>query len=720
MDIAYHLERIQMANPQNDAALKRAVLLSARIRFSPSGAVLREQVIQRILEENLAAYGSDSGLTELEIDQLIGVAGATPLLRPTDVTQAIRRLVRENRILQIRTSGKPHYALAPRAKTEVNSQHIESERKYDAVLDVLFSGVDGGPCAYRKAFLDVLCLIFSRLTHLYVQVITGRCDRSVFLEHKHIDASIGDILASVDVPSVGSFKYAVNRLFRENAPAFNELKWNLAQNFFMMTALGLDTGSFLLSSEMLKGSTLYLDTNVMIAGVTPEHRHCGALRELSQVCKELDVTLVAAQITVDELRSTIAQQGLLLRKVLGKIPDSMGPKVHNFLLEAYLASRKQDPTLQLDSFLSQFDTPFHALCKSLDIGLVDSRWFDASLQDPSVQDLARSLVISYQELRNRPKSENAALHDARLIRWVQAENEKAGHSWIVTLDTTLGYALANGGQGQKKKPCVMTLDAFLHWTAPLCVRDAADEDALAEIYSEALKYQLLPSGQFLTLRDFQIFAEYDIETKQLPDEDVEEIVRQIHNMGPGVDPNKAEDRERISLVMQRVLADPARKYNQENQRLRDELEHGSAEKQSILESLSKNEAEKTRLHEGLKEQQEIVKKQAEDILEANGERKRLKEHFDAAELHIRMLEEQERQRKLTVSIRRRIIFFCLVLCVIMGGAIYTADSYTTGQTTLDRISSLSWLYVAIMTASVPVFYAFLGKDRLKHLMWWKR
>jgi len=82
-----------------------------------------------------------------------------------------------------------------------------------------------------------------------------------------------------------------------------------------MSVLGIDQGAYLLSKSILEGSTFYLDTNVLIAGLIPENRHHGAFRELSGACKALNIDLIVTQETVTELRATIALHARLLKAV---------------------------------------------------------------------------------------------------------------------------------------------------------------------------------------------------------------------------------------------------------------------------------------------------------------------------------------------------------------------------------------------------------------------
>lgn len=51
-----------MHNSIADTAVSRSILLGARIRFPPSGASIRNQAIERIIEQNLVSAEAAGGL----------------------------------------------------------------------------------------------------------------------------------------------------------------------------------------------------------------------------------------------------------------------------------------------------------------------------------------------------------------------------------------------------------------------------------------------------------------------------------------------------------------------------------------------------------------------------------------------------------------------------------------------------------------------------------
>lgn len=401
-----------MTNSKHQISLRRSVLFSARMRFSAAGANLREEAIQRVLEQNLATSDSPKGLTEQDLQKVLILGGNGPILRAADVRTGIERLKAAGRIIDNKAAGKITYVLSPKAKEEVEATAKESEGKYEWVLKDLFASAPGGIDGYRTAFLQLLCLVFSRLGDLYVKVITGAHARDSFTGHELLTRSVQDVLSSNPVLDTEVFKYAVNRFFRESSPKFDIIKWNMAQNYYICKALGIDESAKLLSADILNGMSFYLDTNVLIAGLIPEDRHHGSFQELFTACKTLNIKAKVTHITVEELKNVIMLQAELLKKVLDKIPEAMRSKIRNFLLERYLAAKKEHPALSLEEFLTHFVAPIESLQESFDLEIVDDEWFDKERDSQDIESLAKDLVAKYEKLRKRFKSKNVSIHDA--------------------------------------------------------------------------------------------------------------------------------------------------------------------------------------------------------------------------------------------------------------------------------------------------------------------
>ena len=522
-------------------------------------------------------------------------------------------------------SGLAELFLSKEVEQEIRQVRTDSEKRTQSVINDLFGGASGGHEAYKKPFLRLLCFVFSKLSDAYVQLITVKKSPEGLAENHILSAALDDAIKSEKIHDPAAFKYGVNRFFRESSPLFDEIKWNMAQNFYIAKALGITGSADLLTADIFKGSTLYCDTNVLIAGLSPEGRHYNSLQALSKSCKVFEMNLTAAHPTVEELNIVVTAHAELLSKVIDVIPDGTAIKIRDFLLEAYLAEKNINPSITMDDFIEKYETPLKALTKSFGVVEEDDKWFISAEADPETKQLSKELIKAYETVRHRPKSERAAMHDALLLKWVAYENSDNRKSWFVTLDLTLADWVSRQTKYDFK---VITLDALLQWMTPVAY-ESSDEDKLVEIFAEAIRYQLLPRDTFFLLRDFQVFAEMGIEAKQLPEEDVEACIREIKKTGPNLDPAKAEDREKIGRVIQRYFVDPGTKYKRSIQ-----------EMQSRAEGLSQQLDQEVRMRaEAESKTHEIGKKSSEREEQLVRELHQEKESRATAESRLAKLEQ---------------------------------------------------------------------------------
>jgi hypothetical protein len=377
-------------------------------------------------------------------------------------------------------------------------------------------------------------------------------------------------------------------------------------------------------------------------------------------------------------------------------------------LEAFIAERKQSADLSLDAFIERFQAPLETLHESFGLVEEDDRWFDAAPEDQDTKRLAVDIAKKYESMRGRRKSEKAAIHDAVLLRWVMREDSQNRKSWIVTLDLTL----TDWSTGQKIDGVrVLTLDALLQWITP-ALSGSADEDRLAEIFSEAIRFQLLPRDTFFQLRDFQVFAEMGIETKQLPVEDVEACIREIKKAGPHLDPSEAKDREKMGQIIQRYFADPGTKY----QRTIHELQLHTEKLVGDLKEEGRLRSEAERQLRRLDEES-----QQRDSRLAEEARARINAEERLAQLE-RKLGDQERNARQKELIRSAVLRSILVLLgflVIEGGVILLVWQYGSGDNLFQKITAAwPWLTVgvAVPGAAYPLI---MGRKRMRLLKWWR-
>lgn len=255
----------------------------------------------------------------------------------------------------------------------------------------------------------------------------------------------------------------------------------------------------------------------------------------------MQIELNVCQISLDELRGVVAYQREIIVKVVNQIPDALVPKVRGEFFQLYRERLSLTGTVDLEDIFSSFVHPMELL-QSYGVELIDDRWFAETKTQREADNLVPIIQREYQAKRRRSKGNASARHDALLLLWILRERERtARNTWLVTLDTSLPGFLPQSENGPVR-PLAITLDALLQWISPIAIHDDETVEDEAAIFSEAIKYQLLPQGSFFDLRDFIVFAEMQMSCKELPAEDVEECIRYLKANAPNLDPSDPTDR----------------------------------------------------------------------------------------------------------------------------------------------------------------------------------
>lgn len=652
----------------------RSVLMSARMRFSPVGAGIRDQALEKILEQNLAVAASSGGLSEKELDQILVFGKQGPTLRKTDVKQGLKLIREKGRLKEVSFGKTVKYLLSQEAQKDVDETIQASNGDFDKTCQLLFSKSPGGIVRNKVPFLRFLCTFFSLLGDLYVRKIAN-----------HITATDPDLKASLEkildkifkeehVQDASSFRKIVHSFFEESNPLFDRIKWNMAQNYLVAKSLGIDRSAQLLSADALRHSTIFLDTNVLIAALVPESRHHGSFQELVKTCGSLDISLKLFSITGTEFTDTVNYHVEQFPKVFNLIPDNSLKKIRSFLIDSYSIAQ-EEPQFTIGKFLEKFKNPLEQLNSNFGIDIYRDDWFEIEAEKTATKLLAIEVEQEYLKLRNRKKSHKASTHDALVLRWLNEFSNEHEKHWFVTLDLTIPRKKAKSLGVEK----LITLDALLQWTT-LQSGDSADIERLAEMYSEAIRYKLLPRDTFLDLKDFQIFSEMEIETKSLPASDVEDCIKEIKRAVPSADVNKAEDREKMEREVRKFFSRPDTEFKRK-----------------------------------LAEQEYATKKLKEDF---DNEQTVMKEQVTGLKSNLNTLNKEKTDAEKLISLFLKTGAIFLSFLLMLGLITFLALKYSSGNNDFQKItSSASWFAGLILVISV-LFQFFVGLKNIPVMIAW--
>lgn len=704
-----------------EVELTRSMLLGARIRFSPTGASIRNQAIEIIIEQSLASVCDNSGLTEDELKKIVTLSGNTPLLRVSDLNNGLENLLKDERIMKYNDGKKVKYKLDENNYNTISQTIKTADDLLTKIVLELFNPISNQLQVYKSAFIQVLCLIFSVISESNVRIILRLKDGLDDSEAGLLLKSIYEVINSCKIPDPELFESGIKKFFHESKPKFDNLKWNMAQNYYIVKALGIDSTADILSTSVFENAIIYCDTNVLIGGLTPDNRHHNSIKELAKACEDIGIQLAATHNTLEELKGVLQHHADLLKKIIDKLPNEIIPKVQDFLLHTYLIEKDQNPNITVDEIVKRYENPIESLSEICFIKKIDDEWFNNAHQDKKTNQIAESLSKTYFMMRHRKKSKSASMHDAILLNWILKENiNNANKSWLVTLDLTLAEWST---LEDNKDNNVITLDAFLQWMTPITLQNA-NSDTLAKLFSSAICSQLFPVENFFSLQDFQVFEDMNIEILQLPSEDVEACVREIRTKGTKLDPSKAEDREKLDGIIQKFFADPSRKYKitleeerKKNQTLFDLLEKEKQDNKNTKDQVSLLTDQITSL-------KDIVTAKGNDLDNANSCISSLTEDLNMIKEDIIKKDKLDKWRN-----DRKILKNSTISILCSGIITWTIFVFILFIFVIKNISNFSFYAVILNSLTlfglpsiilVPIFKFILGEDKMNLLKNWNK
>ena len=453
--------RQEAAVVPSNSGLDRDLIRSARIQFSPTTQSVKASALDKIVEQSIGIYGTD-GLTVDEIvknSSIFANGGDIPVVRPADVVESIDRLTTSGRVRRTPQESRKS-VLTELARQEFEKTRQDSESRAQRLASQLFADFVPDPAVMIAPFFEVLARVFARLGTSYVMTLKGGESNVNPITHDEI-ASAASAVAAQRRLSREILLRATIAFFSAGDPDAVITKWNLAQNYYIALALGLDASGALLTDQVLGRCRLYLDTNVVVEGLEASARFHGSFRALVRACRAMGITLKVWGGTLDELSRVAHYYGDLIEKVAGKIPLETESRVRGLFYQKYReAKRDQEGEVDVGRLFANFLDGRRILREEYGIEIEDD---SVEAEEARAKKLERDLggiMELYSVRRRRRKSRLSALHDASIVDKAAIDTKGGDRCLVVTLDMVLSDVRLREHPGLS---VAIGLDAFLQW-----------------------------------------------------------------------------------------------------------------------------------------------------------------------------------------------------------------------------------------------------------------
>lgn len=666
---------------------ERSVVTAAVFRFSPQTQTIKQQAIDKIIENVI--FNSSGSIGVDQISERLGGNGVGIHIAPAELSSSIDRLLDKDRL--VRLDGGASVELTAVAAAEIHNERGHVIARQTDIVNELTSGNAND---FLDPFLTVLAEIFATIGDNNASMVIGEGNSIETPSNLELTCERVAEEAGVNAQTLLS---ATVDFFQSEDVRFAEMKWQFTQSFFVCRAVGLEGGDKVLSEDAFTHATIYLDTNVVIDALEPSSRLFNSINLIFKSSKNLNIRFMVCHITLEEIGRILTAKFEDAKKVIGYVPDDTLYEADSLIAKIYMRQRREGTFSDVRGLFANFDVPSDQLRDRYQVELDDGPWFENNIRDPKTSRVRNEVQNVAKRMKRNEKKWTPANHDALLLRRaVYRRQSGEGNAWILTADTSLpGVKSADVGG----KSVAVTVDAMLSWLSPVLSVDEVGPDFISA-FSSIVAEKVLPQKLYLGISDFAIFNDLNISVREMPADDVSKCMKYIKSTVSDLDLTTAEDREKMSYEITRFMADPDRRYKKKLESL-----------ESKLDNLSLINSKLSDKNSDLIQENNATNAHLTGSLSAITE---LNERLEGVEVRLR----QSRQDAIAVR-KGWIIFGLLSFVWIISALSLVSLSIMFGDQNLNNLARVvDWIevHVAVLSIIPIVGFFIIGKPRWNKML----
>lgn len=578
--------------------MNRQILAAALFQHSSKVQPFKEESLDAIVER-IVYFSSKSSLSISSIQNIFtDISGYT--IPSNYFKSSCERLVNANKI-RLSKENDDIYIIDAKRKREIEISENSIIQKQNKLIDKLFKNSPERKTLYLEPFWFAVSFIFSNIGDYSAKIVNGNIDKEQIL-FPVLDKSIEECKSKFKI-DLKFFRQKLIEFFSDlNDPLYIETKCILAQNYFIAKSIGINPDSETFSKDVFENQIIYLDTNVLLAIVSKfNSKHSNAIAFIKALNK-LKTKICITHATIIEYETWVQNEFDRIRKTSKQIPSStkskIGSPVYKDFYEIYLLNLSENKDFDTENILNDLEKHYFNykeillnLMPNETIVYIDDAWFDSIVNEPRFGIFVKLVKEKYHEVGSlRNKGEGAAIHDAKVLLWLDKESNESGIKHLfVTTDTSMPLIRFEDNENTSN----IVLESILQWLLPLT--NGHNDSEVNKTISEIIKQRILPKEFIFEMKDFMIFDQLHMECQELPAEDVENCIIYLKKNASGLNPNIASDREKFASEIAKYFIDPTKKYKfelAEKEKEYKQLEVKLGDVYTILEDLQTQSSEK--------------------------------------------------------------------------------------------------------------------------------
>ena len=453
-------------------------------------------------------------------------------------------------------SGK--YYLSSSKKAKIAKSVDIAENRKEEILDKYFSNVFSDRTLIEEWLKDVTIKFFESFSDEWISdLLTG---------HKDVYKSESSIRDMVDRRTLNNKKIddrdkkVLPKLFFEfvndNTGTVNDYLWDYGTSAFAAKLIRNQNGVDSLTIDSFKNSTCILDTNVLLF-ISLNSRFKDGIIALENVFSSLNVKVGYLYITQKEYQDKVYNQKSMTMRNLEKF----GYDIASIPNDDFTTNAKELQCKTSEDFERFFDEK-HKMPKvvheSLPIILLDndSQLVNVVEEAQHNQNKIDELNGIFHNCTGHDKRPNALIHDIGLLEGVEYLR-KNGKYFVVSEEVCVNL-YSKKRPLSDNLPLSIRIDTLINVLAANNDGDTFNAADYVPLFANIVRSGLIPNKN--TFKQEELYFLYDIDEQvaQLPKEEVEEIVMDMHEMilkGTGDKELERELKSKITKGKIKVVSD---------------------------------------------------------------------------------------------------------------------------------------------------------------------
>jgi len=606
-------------------------------------------------------------ITEFTLDQAYAAIHGDLPVRKDEIWNSIQRSLSLSIIKSTteNSSDKKNAKFKIQESTihKINEQCEELKIFLDDAVNELFTGLinNQNKEAYKELLLNVVTKMMSKYGYAYAGQLAGVVAATDFVPLQELKGICKEAIAEYKLPiSEDELSNSIGALFDRRDPCLNNLAFSICNRYYITRLIGLDVPIDFISRNLFAGSTIFLDTNIMLGIVYAREKSHNEFREILKKANEIGIKFAVSEISLAELHSKVQVYQTELEIGADIIPDDLLTEVQGQIAEKSERDSSSEAFKVADSIhyvrLNQIGVATQPLTKPNELCSEE--------EFTKVKSEIAQFDRKYRH-GSPAKNEKAIYHDSYMFCLVQKLRQQGENTsaWFLTLDNSV---IEHGIFRKTEDGCPYSIRLFsLLQTLSQFVESQALKGEFSDLFGDLVSKDLLPREQLFSIDDLKLLIGFDIRAKEIPPEFVRKatlhIKKNILKGGEITDKNRSEAIHEFTKFLatpEQNFIEIRKKYDNKLRARDEDLKRKEGEIIEIQKKVESKNSEISDLQESVRQ------------LELNNTREKLNRSIDKYETNKRLYVGSEWTNRKRSLVRIRVkyltfIFFSLAAFTLL-------------------------------------------------------